>query len=77
MMSETLETLKSQLVALPPGDRAELADFLIDSLEEESEGDVDATWNAELDRRMADIRSGQVTGKPAEQIFAELRERFP
>jgi putative addiction module component (TIGR02574 family) len=76
-MSEALETLKSQLVALPPGDRAELADFLIDTLEEESEGNIDATWNAELDRRMADIRSGQVTGKPAEQVFAELRERFP
>jgi putative addiction module component (TIGR02574 family) len=76
-MSLTLESLKSQLGALPSRDRAELAQFLIDSLESGSDADTEAAWEAELAHRVADIRAGRVDGKPADQVFAELRERFP
>lgn len=76
-MSVTLESLKSQLGVLPSRDRAELAQFLIDSLEPGSDVDAETAWEAELARRVADIRAGRVTGKPADQVFAELRERFP
>ncbi len=76
-MSVTLEALKSQLGALPNRDRAELARFLIDSLEPGADDDAEAAWETELARRVADIRAGRVVGKPADQVFAELRERFP
>jgi hypothetical protein len=33
--------------------------------------------DAGLPRRVADIESGRVVGKPAEQVFAELREKYP
>lgn len=76
-MSDPLETLKTQLGVLPSRERAELAWFLIDSLEPEADDDAEAAWEIELARRVADIRSGRVVGKPADQVFAELRERFP
>lgn len=33
-------------------------------------------WNAELDRRIADVREGRVQLIPAEQVFAELDEKL-
>ena len=76
-MSDTLETLKTQLGILPSRDRAELARFLIDSLEPGADNDAEAAWEIELARRVDDIRFGRVVGKPADQVFAELRARFP
>ncbi len=76
-MSEAMESLKSQVTALSSRDRAELAHFLIGTLDAESEDDVDAEWRAEVDRRLQGDRSGNSSGKPADQVFAELRARFP
>lgn len=33
-------------------------------------------WNAELDRRIADVREGRVKPIPADQVFAELGEKL-
>jgi len=73
-MTNALESLKSQLFALPTRERAELAHFLIETLETESDTDVDAAWDSEINRRIAEIQDGRVVGKSAEQVFAELRE---
>lgn len=71
-----VERYKSQLEKLSQKERAELAYFLISSLESEEEG-VSAAWDTEVARRLAEIREGKAIGKPAEQVFAELRERYP
>jgi putative addiction module component (TIGR02574 family) len=75
-MTEMMEQLKGQLEQLPSQERAELAHFLLCSLEQEAEADVDAAWEVELARRMADIQSGKVVGIPAAQVFDELRAQF-
>ena len=72
----SVERYKTQLEKLPREERAELAYFLLSSLEPEEEGAA-AAWDAEISRRVAEIRSGKANGKPAEQVFAELRERYP
>ena len=74
-MATIVDELKSKLAALTPKDRAELAHFLIESLEESSDADAEAAWDAELDKRALEIRSGTAIGKPAAQVFAELREK--
>jgi putative addiction module component (TIGR02574 family) len=74
-MSDRLDSLKALALSLPSGERAELAHLLIDSLDDEPEGDVEAAWDAELARRAEEIRSGRVVGKPADQVFSELRGR--
>jgi putative addiction module component (TIGR02574 family) len=75
-MTETMEQLKGRLERLPRQERAELAHFLLCSLEQEADADVDAAWEAELARRLADIQSGKVVGIPAAQVFDELRAQF-
>ena len=75
-MTETVEQLKSKAGTLSALERADLAYFLLSSLEPEEEGAEEA-WRMEIARRAADIRSGQAKGRPADEVLAELRERYP
>jgi putative addiction module component (TIGR02574 family) len=75
-MNPVLEHWKIQLVTLSPSERAELAQFLLSSLEREDEG-AEAAWDAEASRRVEDIRSGHALGRPVDELLAELRERYP
>lgn len=75
-MSEAAEQLKTALVQLPASERAALALYLIRSLDGGADPDAEAAWDAELAHRMAEIRSGQAVGEPAERVFAELREKY-
>lgn len=75
-MSTVVEKLKSELAELTVRERAHVADFLLQSLADETETDVELAWDAELERRAEMIRNGTAKGEPAEQVFAELRQRF-
>ena len=67
---------KSRLVKLSPEDRAALAHFLIESLDHEKDAAVEAAWDEELKRRADEIRSGEMVGEPAAQVFRELRAKY-
>jgi putative addiction module component (TIGR02574 family) len=71
-MDSTLQDLKNAALLLPAYERAELAHFLLQTLEPEEDG-WDEMWRQELARRLEEIRSGQVTGIPAEMVLARLR----
>jgi putative addiction module component (TIGR02574 family) len=75
-MTEAVEQLKSQASTLSAPERAELAYYLLSSLEPEEEG-VKEAWRAEIARRVAEIRSGSAVGRSADEVLAELRERYP
>jgi putative addiction module component (TIGR02574 family) len=75
-MAENWEQWKRQLETLPVQERAELAYFLLHTLNADEDADAEAAWQAELERRVADIKNGNVVGKPADQVFAELREKY-
>jgi putative addiction module component (TIGR02574 family) len=75
-MTETVEQLKARVGILTGPERAELAYFLLTSLEPGEEGAEEA-WRVEIARRVADIRSGQARGRSADEVLAELRERHP
>lgn len=75
-MSMAIDQLKSEMTLLTAKERAELAHFLIETLEVESDEGVEAAWDAELARRSDEIKSGKVTGKSAEQVFDEIRARY-
>jgi putative addiction module component (TIGR02574 family) len=77
-MTNAVEQLKSQIGTLSQRERAELAHFILISLEpEEDEAEVARAWEAEVTRRVDEIQSGKTVGKPAAQLFAELREQYP
>jgi putative addiction module component (TIGR02574 family) len=75
-MTPTLQDLKNAASGLPAPQRAELAHFLLRSLEPEEDGWAEA-WAHELARRLQEIRAGQLVGVPAEEVLARLRERYP
>ncbi|MEK6258082.1 MAG: addiction module protein [Planctomycetota bacterium] len=76
-MNATTERIKDELKVLPVEDRAELARFLIESLDDGSDDDAEAAWDAELARRMAEIENGTAVFVPAEEVFAQLRAKYP
>lgn len=75
-MTETAEKLKSALSHLSVQEHAEIAHFLLHSLDEGTDADAEAAWDDELARRAEDIKSGQAVGEPADKVFAELREKY-
>lgn len=75
-MNVSLEELKESASELSDAEKAELAHFLLTALDASEDG-VAQAWRTELQRRMADLRSGAVQGKPVEDVLARLRERYP
>jgi putative addiction module component (TIGR02574 family) len=73
-MTEIAEKLKAELSHLAVEDRAELAYYLIRSLDENGEDDVRSAWEAELEQRWQDMETGAISGVPAEDVFAEMRK---
>jgi putative addiction module component (TIGR02574 family) len=74
-MSE-LEELTIRALALPTRNRAELAELLIQSLEETDDKDLKAAWLVEIHRRDQAISAGASVPKPADQVLREAREHL-
>jgi len=74
-MIETVEEIKTKLSVLPLKERAELAHYLIHSLDEEMDSDKEAAWDVELARRAQEIHSGNAAGMPADKVFDELLKK--
>lgn len=72
----TVTELFREAADLPEEDRAALAGLLIESLESERDPDVDETWAAEIERRIADIKTGRVEGVPWETVRTRLLGRL-
>lgn|SRR5215213_6146276 len=68
-----LTELQSEVLKLDPPTRAWLAEVLLRSLDELSEGEVEALWLDEAERRERAWDAGEVQGIPAEQVMRELR----
>jgi putative addiction module component (TIGR02574 family) len=69
-MNSILDDLKTQLVTLSPSEKAELAHFLLSSLEPEDEG-TESAWDEEASRRVNEIRAGQASGRPVEDLLGD------
>lgn len=75
MVDRNAEALAEQLLSWPTSDRARLAELLIASLER-SEQNTETAWDQEIDRRAAELDSGEVRGIPAGAVFAEIDRRL-
>ena len=75
-MSAAVDEMKTKCETLSREERAELACFLIQSLDEEAEDGVEAAWEAELANRAAEIKSGKVAGRPAFEVLTEIRKKY-
>lgn len=69
-MSQTFEQLKHAVSDLPISERAELAEYLLRSLDGEPK-DLEAWLDLAADR-MADVKAGKVVGVSAEEVLRNL-----
>jgi putative addiction module component (TIGR02574 family) len=74
-MNAAVERIRTEISNLSEADRAELAQFLIASLDEGADRDAEAAWDAELERRAEEIRSGRASGEQAGKVFSDLRAK--
>jgi putative addiction module component (TIGR02574 family) len=71
-MPRAVEELYEEASHLPAEKRAELARRLLESIEEPAEEAVEEAWAAEIERRMADYRAGNVKTIPWAEVRAHL-----
>ena len=60
-------------MALPPEARAEIAEQLLASLNP-AQADVDAAWEAEIERRVREVEEGRVELVPHDQTICAVRD---
>jgi putative addiction module component (TIGR02574 family) len=58
---------------LTPEDRERLVDQLLVSLNEPSVAEMDASWDAEIERRVSELVEGRVQPVDADETFAKAR----
>lgn len=72
-MSTLLTTLEQQALTLPSGERARLAEVLLESLHDSPLGELEAEWEREIERRVAEIESGSAQLIPIAEVLAQAR----
>jgi putative addiction module component (TIGR02574 family) len=73
---DLFEELLRRSLELSPGDRAMLADLLMQSLAANDQNETDEAWADEIERRIKAIDEGRVELIPGEEVLARLRSRF-
>jgi putative addiction module component (TIGR02574 family) len=72
-MSSLLAELSERARELPPQERAQLAEGLLESLQEGSSPEVDAAWDTAILKRIGEYERGEAMLSPAAEVFAEAR----
>lgn len=72
-MADTADDLEAKALALPPDQRARLAERIVASLDEAFDPDAEELWLREAERRLAELESGSVHPVPAEAAFEKAR----
>ena len=75
-MTRDISELREELDKLSPKQKAELARTLIDSLDEELDENVEQLWLDEAMRRYEAYRRGEISSRPAAEVFARVRARL-
>lgn len=70
-MNPEVSDLLKRALALSPDERAALANTLLDSIEGTDET-VQAAWDDEVERRIADLKAGKAVTVPLEELHREL-----
>lgn len=75
-MARDVAELLREASELPEADRAELAGRLLETLQGEPDEGVEAAWAEEVERRVRQIDSGEVSTISWEQVRAKLYARL-
>ena len=72
-MPDQVTELVTRGRALAPEDRERLVDQLLESLNEPAASELNAVWEAEIEKRLAEYDRGEVTAIDAAAVFAKAR----
>ena len=72
-MSDTLKELEKQAKSLTVEERAQLAEMLLESLQDAPLAEIEAAWDREIEERAAAYDRGELKTISAEDVFAEAR----
>ena len=77
-MSPTAQKILKDAIRLSESERASLAAELLGSLEPDipSQQRTEKEWLTEVERRARAYRDGQLTAKPAAEVFREIRRKL-
>jgi len=71
-----IEQIKKEAMQLSSTERAQLAENLLKSLDNEEDPDAERLWVAEAEARYQEYKEGKVKTKPSEQVFKDTRSRL-
>jgi putative addiction module component (TIGR02574 family) len=74
-MNATTEQVFEAALGLPEGDRIELVEALLASLQPNDHPPFDESWREVIRRRSAELRSGQVTPVSWAEVKRQAREK--
>lgn len=69
----TIRALEKEVLDLSPRSRVRLAEKIIESVDDFTSPKVKAAWEAEIERRVAEIGSHRTEGVPAAQVMTKAR----
>lgn len=72
-MSDALKELEKKAKSLTADERAQLAEFLLESIQEPPVSEIEAAWDREIEERAAAYDRGELQTISAEDVFAEAR----
>lgn len=68
-----IKELEAEIKKLDLKDRAALAKWIVESLDELSEAELEALWVEEAERRLDELEQGLVSEIPAEEALRRAR----
>ena len=70
----SLKEIEAEIKKLDLKDRAALAKWIVESLDDLSEIEVEALWAVEAERRLDEMEGGQVPEIPAKEALSRARD---
>jgi hypothetical protein len=69
----SLKEIETEIKKLELNERAELAKWIVETLDELSEAEVEALWVEEAELRLDELKQGLVSEIPAEEALGRAR----
>jgi putative addiction module component (TIGR02574 family) len=72
-MNSNMDQVLTAALALPNGDRVELVEAILASLQPEDRPPFDESWRPVIERRSQELQSGRVVGVPWSDVKKRAR----
>ncbi len=71
-----IQKVRSEVMALSASERASLAHDLVLSLDDPADYELNPAQESEIQRRLMMVREGTASGRPAAEVFADVKAKY-